>query len=329
MKGTVKGAAVRRGFVMGLPHRRAALAALLALPHVVGRALRANGTNVTADLVDARTAWWAAPYRTCDEDVYLSVVMVGRNDDYGGTFQKRLEVSLALNLDALNGAAARNGAFSAEVVYVDWNPIADGPTSYDLLGAYAANAARAGATNATTRVRVVTVPPAVHDGIRALFVARGFPASGSWPKVIEYFGKNVGVRRSRGAFVLATNPDDVFHRKLVQSFGLAKLAKIHFYRAQRTHCAKWGPLQKGPSRPATASPRSAPRTGACRPSGTRRSGRARAPARAAASTLGSTRTTPKRTRASRSRGPSATRPATSGSCTANCGTPSAATSRRA
>ena len=89
------------------------------------------------------------------------------------------------------------------------------------------------------------MPPAVHDGIRDLFVARGFPASGSWPKVIEYFGKNVGVRRSRGAFVLATNPDDVFHRKLVQSFGLAKLAKIHFYRAQRTHCAKWGPLQKG------------------------------------------------------------------------------------
>ena len=52
-------------------------------------------------LVD-ETAWWARPPRDCDSDVYLSVVMVGRNDNYGGTFQSRLATSLRINLHLLN-----------------------------------------------------------------------------------------------------------------------------------------------------------------------------------------------------------------------------------
>ena len=53
------------------------------------------------ELVD-EAAWWARPPRDCDSDVYLSMVMVGRNDNYGGTFQSRLATSLRINLHLLN-----------------------------------------------------------------------------------------------------------------------------------------------------------------------------------------------------------------------------------
>ena len=60
-------------------------------------------------LVD-ETAWWARPPRDCDSDVYLSVVMVGRNDNYGGTFQSRLATSLRINLHLLNIHAKKTNA---------------------------------------------------------------------------------------------------------------------------------------------------------------------------------------------------------------------------
>ena len=49
------------------------------------------------ELVD-EAAWWARPPRDCDSDVYLSMVMVGRNDNYGGTFQSRLAARWLANL---------------------------------------------------------------------------------------------------------------------------------------------------------------------------------------------------------------------------------------
>ena len=91
-------------------------------------------------LVD-ETAWWARPPRDCDSDVYLSVVMVGRNDNYGGTFQSRLATSLRINLHLLNKHASGASGFAAEVIFVEWNPLPSGPSSAALLAEYAAAAA--------------------------------------------------------------------------------------------------------------------------------------------------------------------------------------------
>ena len=147
-----------------------------------------------------------------------------------------------MNLDLLNQQAAANARFSAEVVYVEWNPVESGPTSAALLGAYARRAARLGAANASTRVRVVTVPKEVHGALKDVFLRAGASPKVNWPPVIEYFGKNVGVRRARGEFVMTTNPDDVFHRQLVASLGRARLMATNYYRAARLHCKAWGKM---------------------------------------------------------------------------------------
>ena len=92
-------------------------------------------------LVD-ETAWWARPPRDCDSDVYLSVVMVGRNDNYGGTFQSRLATSLRINLHLLNKHTSGASGFTGEVLFVEWNPLPVGSSSAALLAEYAAAAAR-------------------------------------------------------------------------------------------------------------------------------------------------------------------------------------------
>ena len=184
------------------------------------------------ELVD-EAAWWARPPRDCDSDVYLSMVMVGRNDNYGGTFQSRLATSLRINLHLLNKHASSASGFAAEVIFVEWNPLPSGPSSAALLAEYAAAAARQSPHPPVTRVRVVTVPPVVHNALRALW--RATPPK-TFPPVLEYLGKNVGVRRARGKFVLTTNPDDVLSASLVASFAKMNLLAVNFYRAARGNC---------------------------------------------------------------------------------------------
>ena len=181
------------------------------------------------ELVD-EAAWWARPPRDCDSDVYLSVVTVGRNDNYGGTFQSRLATSLRINLHLLNKHASGASGFAAEVIFVEWNPLPSGPSSAALLAEYAAAAARQSPHPPVTRVRVVTVPPVVHN---ALVRQAGAETS---PPVLEILGKNVGVRRARGKFVLTTTPDDVLSASLVASFAKMNLLAVNFYRAAHGHC---------------------------------------------------------------------------------------------
>ena len=180
-------------------------------------------------LVD-ETAWWARPPRDCDSDVYLSVVMVGRNDNYGGTFQSRLATSLRINLHLLNKHTSGASGFTGEVLFVEWNPLPVGSSSAALLAEYAAAAARQSSHPPVTRVRVVTIPQVVHN---ALVRQAGAETS---PPVLEILGKNVGVRRARGKFVLTTNPDDVLSASLVASFAKMNLLAVNFYRAARGHC---------------------------------------------------------------------------------------------
>ena len=76
----------------------------------------------------------------------------------------------------------------------------------------------------------MTIPQVVHN---ALVRQAGAETS---PPVLEILGKNVGVRRARGKFVLTTNPDDVLSASLVASFAKMNLLAVNFYRAARGHC---------------------------------------------------------------------------------------------
>jgi len=141
---------------------------------------------------------------------YLSVVMVGRNDSYGGNFTERLQTSLRV----LCHLAERHG-LDVEVVLVEWNPPSDNPplkTVIDLPDDLE-----------HASVKIVRVPNTVH---------RELPKSDSFP-LFEFRGKNVGIRRSSGEYILSTNPDIIFGDRLIGYLSEHPLESDCFYRIGR------------------------------------------------------------------------------------------------
>ncbi len=141
---------------------------------------------------------------------YLSIVVAARNDDYGGNFLHRMSVFLKVLL-----ALSEKHRLSAELLVVDWNPPPDKPS----LAAVFREAAR----SAPAEIRFIQVPSEIH---RRMLNAERMP-------MFEYIGKNVGIRRARGRFVLSTNPDIVFNEPLIQFFASRALDPQAFYRVDR------------------------------------------------------------------------------------------------
>jgi hypothetical protein len=136
---------------------------------------------------------------------YVSVVITGRNDDYGQDFLTRINTFVRC-LDH----QIRAHADLWELVVVEWNPE---PARQGL----------AEVIHATQHlsVRVITVPPDLHDTV-----------GGSSP-VLEFHAKNVGIRRARGEFVLVTNPDILFSQGLIDEIAQRKLRVDTVYRTDR------------------------------------------------------------------------------------------------
>lgn len=136
---------------------------------------------------------------------YLSVIVVGRNDDYGVNFLGRLNTFIR-SLDY----QTKEFSNLIELIIVEWNPLSDRPPLRDVIYQ---------ATNFPTRI--ITVSSEIHQSI-------GHPSP-----VLEYYGKNVGIRRSRGEFCLATNPDIIFSQELINELSRRWLRKECFYRTDR------------------------------------------------------------------------------------------------
>lgn len=124
---------------------------------------------------------------------HLSVVAVTRNDDHGGDLRGRTQ-------HFVDGfiAQCRRHELAAELILVEWNPPADRPPLEVSL--------QWPADFGPASVRVVTVPPELHAK---------FPHSADLP-LFQMIGKNVGIRRARGQYVLATNIDILFDHELVR-----------------------------------------------------------------------------------------------------------------
>lgn len=114
----------------------------------------------------------------------VSVVMAGRNDNYGGDFLGRLNYSLASL-----AYAEELLDIQIEVVLVDWNPPSDRPPLSTVIG-----------HDRPRRVRVIVVPPDFHREL-------GGPSK---LPMFEYLAKNVGIRRAEAEQILVTNPDIIF-----------------------------------------------------------------------------------------------------------------------
>lgn len=136
---------------------------------------------------------------------YISVVIVGRNDDYGQNFLGRINTFIR-SLD--HQVKSYPDVF--ELVVVEWNPMADKEPLASVL-----------IPTQYLPVRVITVPEHLHQTI------------GAKSPVLEFHGKNVGIRRARGEFVLVTNPDILFSTQLIDELSQKKLRLDTVYRTDR------------------------------------------------------------------------------------------------
>jgi hypothetical protein len=167
--------------------------------------------------------YWLGKYNPACNAVYFSFVLTVRNDNYGGSFQQRVRAMLqstvlAFNEQAESGEHMASGQpFSAEIVLVEYRPTAAEPRMRDIVAAYISPFL----TSKHVRIRIITVPE---------FAIKKWPD----PKgliVAEYIGKNIGIRRARGEFVLAANADDILTRALISFLGKGKLNTGAYYRA--------------------------------------------------------------------------------------------------
>jgi hypothetical protein len=135
----------------------------------------------------------------------LSIVLVGRNDDFGGDFNGRMFAAAEFNHRNLEAAGILH-----EYILVEWNPIPSKPYLAELVGRRCPWWQRRYVVDPEWQTRLSVNPKLVF---------------------MEFFAKNVGIRRARGEFVLTTNTDIWLSRDVVRV--LPRLGPGTLYRAIR------------------------------------------------------------------------------------------------
>ena len=141
---------------------------------------------------------------------YLSVVAASRNDDHGGDPLVRTQIFI--NCFALQCEKYR---LPAELILVDWNPVADRPGLASEL--------QLPAKASFCQARVITVPGVLHDRFKYADRLAFF----------QMIAKNVGIRRARGRFILATNIDIIFSDELMRYISAQQLDPGKLLRVDR------------------------------------------------------------------------------------------------
>jgi hypothetical protein len=139
----------------------------------------------------------------------ISIVCVTRNDNYGINQKERL-------LHFLKSIPKHRCI--EELIIVEWNPLPNCENMYELISGML--------LDLPYRVRIITVPTSIH---------RRF---GSAAPVVEFCGKNVGILRATGSYVLCTNPDVIFPTEMFDYIAKNGLRKDCFYRAMRVDVAR-------------------------------------------------------------------------------------------
>jgi hypothetical protein len=137
---------------------------------------------------------------------FLSLVVAGRNDDYGKDFRERL-----FRTSLHNSALLEAAGIDFEYLLAEWNPLPDRALLSEEFVERVPNA------------RTVVIPPAVHQQY------------GLNPRMPfhEMAAKNAALRRAHGEFVIVTNADILFSEDLVSRIASWQFASDTLYRAHR------------------------------------------------------------------------------------------------
>lgn len=131
----------------------------------------------------------------------VTAVVVGRNDDYMPDFRQRLEVTVEWNHRQL----------ADEVIFVEWNPT---PGREYLSPALARK---------FPFLRGYVVAPEIHAAV----------CENPRVPVLEFHAKNVGIRRARTPWVVATNADAAFGLDTVRALLSAPLDEETVWTTER------------------------------------------------------------------------------------------------
>jgi hypothetical protein len=142
---------------------------------------------------------------------YLSIVITGRNDDFGGDFNGRFFRALRFNHAELTRAGIDH-----EFVFVEWRPIERAPYLATILGAEFPGLG-------PSMLRCYVADPAYHHAL-SLNPRLQFH---------EFLAKNVGIRRARGRYVLTSNTDIYLGRGVIGRLEAGSLEDGILYRAAR------------------------------------------------------------------------------------------------
>jgi hypothetical protein len=147
---------------------------------------------------------------------YLSIVLTGRNDNFGGDFNQRLFSALSYNHCLLADAHVEY-----EVVFVEWRPVPERILLADLI-----------------RDQLPDLEPhlttyEVDERYHAAFTQN--------PRLQfhEFIAKNVGIRHALGSYVLVTNTDIYLSRDIVNTIAKQLLRPMVLYRATRLDLKSW------------------------------------------------------------------------------------------
>ena len=145
-----------------------------------------------------------------DEKPYLSIVVTARNDDHGEGFLERMQIFVSGILEQLT-----KYDLSSELIIVEWNPPSDRPRLSEAISWTH--------KDGPCKIRIIEVSPDIHNKFQ----------HSDKIQLFEYKGKNVGIRRARGKFVLSANPDLLFSDDLIKYFASKSLKSEFFYRIDR------------------------------------------------------------------------------------------------
>lgn len=142
----------------------------------------------------------------------LSIILTGRNDEYGIDFRHRFLRTLTFNQHELSARG-----ISYEFVFVEWAPEPARPLLIDMA---------------------LDAIPELGGGatFRGIVVDRRYQEALSLnPRLqyLEFIAKNVGIRRAAGDYVLTTNCDVFFGRRVLDVFEQRALQPRVVYRAPR------------------------------------------------------------------------------------------------
>ena len=136
----------------------------------------------------------------------ISIIYYARNDEHGGNFLKRLKASFYTNIYLLE-----KNKIDSEIIMVDYNTPDNEQKLYEVLHINKLK---------YVKIRYIIVPPSFHKQF-----------NGNKKLPMNFNARNIGIRRSKGDFILSTCSDVIFSNELVLKLKNLKEDKI--YRVNR------------------------------------------------------------------------------------------------